>query len=105
MPDKDGYPTKKELEKIKNWDILNNDIQEFLEYIRSIWRTPDWGFSLKGKRILKLELHTGGWSGNEEIMYALQHNYLFWGLYWRKSLTGGHYYFRIKLYKRKVVRK
>jgi hypothetical protein len=42
----------------------------------------------------KLELHTGGWSGNEEIISVLQ-NSMFWVMYWQKSERGGHYYFEL----------
>lgn len=90
------YPTEKELEKIAKWDIRKNSVIELLEYIRRIWWMEDLLFNLTGKRVLKLRLHTGGWSGNEDIIYALKQN-LFWSMYWQKSLRGGHYYFKITL--------
>jgi len=92
MPDKDGYPTKKELDYIKNYDLLK--IQSFkplIIFLRSIWWQANWGFKFNK---YDLELHTGGWSGNEEIISVLQ-NTIFWFLCWEKSIRGGHYYFKI----------
>lgn len=89
---KDSYPTKDELKQIKRWGY--KDPKGLLEFIEDLWWQPDWGFKLTGKRVLKLELHTGGWSGNESIIRALREN-MFWMLYWQRSDRGGHYYFRI----------
>ena len=44
---------------------------------------------------ITIELHTGGWSGNEDLIRALQKSY-FWS-FWRISKVGGHYYFKIPL--------
>lgn len=100
---KNEYPTEKELKEITNWDITKQDIRLLLEYIEDIWWCPDFGFKLSGKRILNLELNTGGWSGNEDIIIALKKNFLFWSMFWEKSIKGGHYYFRIdlKIFKRR----
>lgn len=93
-----NYPTPNELNKIKRWNILNDkEILVFLSYIEELWWMPDWGFKLKGKKVISLELHTGGWSGNEEIISALKSNFMFWGMFWQKSIRGGHYYFKIPM--------
>ena len=94
--DKDGYPTEEELEKIRKWDIIEQPIVDLVSYVESLWWAPDWGFKLSGKRILRLELHTGGWSGNENIIAALRKNWMFWSLCWLKSTRGGHYWFKIE---------
>ena len=39
-------------------------------------------------------MHTGGWSGNEEIMSAVQST-MFWYFYWTRIERGGHYYLEI----------
>lgn len=95
MTDKDGYPDEKELKTIQEWDVIGeaNEISDLLAYLEELWRWPDSGFSLEGKT---LELHTGGWSGNEDIIIALEQNRLFWSLYWKKSVRGGHYYFDLR---------
>ena len=44
-----------------------------------------------------LELHTGGWSGNEDIIDKLSDT-LFWMICWESTRRGGHYYFEIPKY-------
>ena len=106
MPDQDGYPLEEELEKIKAWDIKKDGVEELLDLIEGCWHWPDCCFVKKTgfthffrKPCIKLELHTGGWSGNEEIMGILQSSD-FWILYWVKSERGGHYYFEIPMEKK-----
>ena len=99
MPDKHGYPTEEEIQEIENWnfDFSIGNNKRFINYLKSIWWTPEWGFVYKlKKRKLYLELHTGGWSGNEEIKGVLKKT-LFWNFYWQKSVRGGHYYFEIEI--------
>jgi hypothetical protein len=96
-PDKDGYPTEDELNTIKHWDILKDGVEELLKYMNSLWHFGGWGFNLKNEeKKLYLVLHTGGWSGNEDIVVALRENIMFWPLYWEKSTRGGHHYFEIE---------
>lgn len=111
MPDESGYPTEEELERLKTWNLPEQSVKELVEYIRSIWWMPDWGFHLYKQRdryfkrtVMVLELHTGGWSGNEEIMGVLEHPIVdgkitnfFWIFYWKATIRGGHYYFEIPL--------
>lgn len=96
MPDKNGYPTEEELQRVREWDAIK-DPKGLIEHIGSIWNYAEWGFVFieKGGK-WKLELHTGGWSGNEEIIDALQENgdpAGFWFWYWQQSKRGGHYWF------------
>lgn len=86
--DAEGYPTDEALEKITNWH--HRDFDLMIDFVRSIWWMPDWGFTIEGD---KLELSTGGWSGNESIMSALQRNYIFWSVAWVSHKRGGHYEF------------
>jgi hypothetical protein len=84
------YPSELELTFIKEFDIIKKPITELLDFVYSIWEYDDWGFK---KTPHAFELHTGGWSGNEDIISALKQNFLFWSLYWEHSSRGGHYYF------------
>jgi hypothetical protein len=93
--DEDGYPTDEALEEIKNWHYDKGWIS-LMEFVKSIWWASDWGFRVEenvGK--LTYYLSTGGWSGNESIVQAMQRNYLFWSLTWIQSRRGGHYIFEI----------
>jgi len=93
------YPTEEELNIIEKWDLAKKSVRGLLDDVKSIWWCSDMGFQLTGKRVLRLELHTLGWSGNEDIIGALRKNYIFWGMYWKKSIRGGHFYFRIEALK------
>lgn len=99
------YPTDKELAVIRKWDIIRYTIPDLVEYVRCLWNYADIDFfnlhtgreHLFRKACMKLELHTGGWSGNEDIIGALQQNFLFWSMFWRKHTAGGHYWFEIRI--------
>jgi hypothetical protein len=97
------YPTKEELKRIKKFDILKDNVHDFIEFLRSIWEYADIGYfkfyKLKSKKVWKLELHTGGWSGNEDIIYELKKT-MFWTVFWEKSIRGGHYYLDIREFKK-----
>lgn len=45
--------------------------------------------------VLHLELHTAGWSGNEDIINALLENRMFTALWYKQWKTGGHYWFEL----------
>ena len=83
----DGYPTEEELGNIKAWDM--GDLHGLMEYIMDYWKI--WGsFSREGDIYT---LATGGWSGNEDIIGAMQENIMFWALYWYSSSRGGKHVF------------
>lgn len=92
------YPTEHGLKAIETWDFEKQSVKDFLKLIRDAWNWADVGFyKLRGKRVLRLELHTGGWSGNEDVIEAMRNNWMFWLLCWKKSVRGGHYYFEIRV--------
>lgn len=95
MLDKDNYPDKISLKRIEKWDILKQGVQGLLDLVEENTHMADWSLSIAGKRVLRFEYHTGGWSGNEEVINALRRNILFFSMFWKKSTRGGHYYFRI----------
>lgn len=107
--DEDGYPEKTELEYIKNFKCDKNNVFTLLDFVHDIWWCPEWGF-VEGKRVddffttdmlnhrkkrkyKTLQLSTGGWSGNEDIIRALMDNKYFFLFYWVSSTRGGHYCF------------
>jgi hypothetical protein len=107
MPDADGYPTKAELRRIRHWQCLPAegvfDFEGLLHYVATIWWHPDlWTIRKRreraggrGKLIRRYSVSTGGWSGNEEIINALQDNRSFWWICWTESRRGGHYEFQV----------
>ncbi len=105
MLDENGYSDEKSLKEIEKWDILKQGVQGLLDLVEENTHFGDWSFCIKGKHILRLEYHTGGWSGNEDVIGALRRNHLFWGMFWQKSERGGHYYFRISKAWRKEQKK
>lgn len=90
-----NYPTKEELKIIRKWDVTRKSPVELLQFIQGICEYGENSMRIKGKKIILAEFHTFGWSGNEDIIGALQDNYLFWVMCWQKSERGGHYWFRI----------
>ena len=97
MLDKDNYPDEVSLKEIKEWDILKHGVQGLLDLIEDNTHWKDRQIHQTGKRVIRYEYHTGGWSGNEDVIDALRHNFLFWLMFWEKTTKGGHYYFRIDL--------
>lgn len=88
---KDGYPEETELIKIKNWKFGSIESYKlFFYYIKSIWKYPEY-FQIKRKYIY---VSTGGWSGHEDLIEAMQKNKIFWATCWYSSRVGGHYVFR-----------
>jgi len=84
-----------DLTRLQKWP-LPKDVMGFLDCLKGSWNSDYGSIIIKGKKVLRVELHTGGWSENEEVIGALQHS-MFWVFYWAKSVRGGHYYFRIRL--------
>ncbi len=88
------YPSEDVLQEIEKFSLTERKVEDLLEIVKEAWN--DIGnFVLIGKSKKRLELHTGGWSGNEDIINALRNNRLFFPIYWYKSERGGHYYFKI----------
>lgn len=70
---------------LKPWAIVDMFQEEWQEY----------GTIVQNREKGDLQLWTGGWSGNEAIIAALQANLLFFSLYWQESKRGGYYRFKI----------
>ncbi len=106
-----GYPTDEYLHFLKYFKP--ESIEEFEEFLIKIlkptWHYGDWGFKLKRpyRGIRRLELHTGGWSGNEMLIDAIKKNIYFTHVYMRYVMwkRGGHFYFEIGGYRPSDPRK
>lgn len=94
--DVDGYPTDEALEIIKRWPIFQ--YKELFEFIHGLWYMREWGWreeAIEGG--IRYSISTAGWSGNEDLIHALEHNHNFaWEMTWYQSRRGGHYIFEVK---------
>ena len=87
--DKDGYPTEDTLQRIETWPWT--DFDALLEYVTDCVD----GYGSVWKENGELKMITGGWSGNESVIAALQKNNVFWTMYWNSSHRGGLHTFKI----------
>jgi hypothetical protein len=85
------YPSEQDLEMIEKWPL--RDVFGLLNFIDDLWQYKV-DFRTWKKGALHYELHTGGWSGNEEIIKALEKNRFVerFCVMWKR---GGHWYFEI----------
>lgn len=101
----DRYPTDEELQRITTWP--HTDSLGLMDFVRSVWWMPDWGWRqevkppeegdlLHSEPYTHFAISTGGWSGNESIIYALEANWMFWMMCWTQSRRGGHYVFEVR---------
>lgn len=85
------YPSELELRRVRTWPV--SDWHGLFAYLRARWNYADVGYWTK--RGSTYSISTGGWSGNEELIGALQENHIVWSLCWISSRRGGHYVFRV----------
>lgn len=84
--DGEGYPTEYALKRIQEWDVLeHNKFVSLMDFVKSIWQYPEH-ISEENK---VYTLVTNGWSGNEDIIDAMQQNMMLNILYWCSSERGG----------------
>lgn len=97
--DEDGYPTEESINEIKDFqNFMDLGPKAFLSEIKKIWAYSDcgyWSEEVRNKETI-YHISTAGWSGNEEIIGAMQANYIFWAQHWFISRRGGHYIFKVK---------
>lgn len=102
--DADGYPSEETLERIATWPIETfTDFEAVMDFAGQAWsypdrwkkerdwHDPDWP---SGNPELRYLFSTGGWSGNESIVAAIERNTMVrvvgaWS--WQR---GGHYEYR-----------
>jgi len=73
-------------------------LKQFIDELTEAWDhnygTMSYSGAINGEpEEWSLELSTGGWSHNEDIIEDLQKYNFFWFIYWQKSERGGHYCF------------
>jgi len=85
--DADGYPTEESLEYLAAH--IPRDPCEPLAYVVEAWSTYGT-VRLDGST---LRLTTGGWSGNESLIEALELQHVAWPAAWESTHRGGAYCF------------
>lgn len=89
--DEAGYPADQTLEDISRWKVESKSLLQTLFVFIEETLNLDYGsFSVEGEVV---RIVTGGWSGNEAVIGALQQNLAFWGLCWESSHRGGLHWF------------
>lgn len=90
--DCEGYPADSLLDGIANFPVENKaGCARLLEHLEPAVAPYGW-FTKDGTRY---EIATGGWSGVESIVGALESNFLFWALAWESTHRGGLYVFEL----------
>ena len=87
-----GYPSEETLEAIRTWPSM--DRPGLLEFVREAWDT-DYG-TAEYQPIesgFRYRFVTGGWSGNESLIDALEDNWFAWTTMWQLSARGGLFEF------------
>lgn len=93
--DSHGYPDDKELEAIETWEMdwTGEGFRPLMDYVKSL----NWEAYGSWEQVGDMfRLATGGWSGNESIICALEKNFMFQAFCaeaWRK---GGLYIFDVR---------
>mgnify|MGYP001577565522 CR=1 FL=1 len=92
------YPTDEQLDRITKWTFDAPDsFTQFMAYVKSVgnyWPSEMFGWT-ETPETRTYHVSTGGWSGNESILSAMQDNLTFWMVCWQQHQRGGHYIFML----------
>jgi len=88
--DASGYPSEKTLRAIRRWPA--GGMEKLFAFIREAKWEEYGSWKQRGGRIV---MATGGWSGNEALIDALQKNRAVNMICWQRSDRGGRYEFKI----------
>lgn len=100
--DENGYPTAESLRCLRKALKAKDFMQATKAFYAALKenRYPDYcgpeRVEVRGEVIDVWGYHTGGWSGNEDIIAVLKESWLFDWLLERYD-RGGHYYFRVDI--------
>lgn len=105
--DSDGYPTDETLDAIRDWP--HEDLRGLVSFAKEAFEGGgNYGWFENQASRIEPAFHdgyvddghwwccaTGGWSGCESVIGALQENRIFWFMCWRASLRGGYFEFHV----------
>ena len=89
--DRDGYPTDDTLETIKTWPV-EDGLPTLFQFIKDALHPMYARYNELCDGTI--EIATGGWSGNEDVIAAFQQNVILWSVVWVSSHRGGRFIFR-----------
>jgi hypothetical protein len=87
--DADGYPSDDTIEAIEKWPT--EDFVNCLKFAEKAYQKQHYGVWKKQDGWIKIA--TGGWSGNESIVYALK-TQVYWKFLFLAQTSGGAYYIK-----------
>jgi len=83
------YPEKEDFEALKKIDTFLDGAETILDLFEQTGFGSGHITKFRGRA--RLYLHTGGWSGCEEMLDYI--NKIWWLVHWVKQERGGHYVF------------
>ena len=115
--DRDGYPSDETLDRIERWTVAQqrvpfgsrsaslDGVRKCLDFVVEAWDTRygsvhrtlidiEQAFLAPTANETFIRFATGGWSGNESLIHALQRNWMVHGLTWVMSRRGGLHIYR-----------
>lgn len=105
--DRDGYPSDETLDRIERWPVAQqvDGVRTCLDFVVEAWDTrygsvhrtlmvTEQAFLAPDANETFIRFATGGWSGNESLIHALQRNHIVHGLTWVMSRRGGLHIYR-----------
>lgn len=98
-----GYPHEEETERIRLWKIVDNDdFHAVMSYVAARWKYPDYWevhdrLNTIGQPEKEYVFSTGGWSGNESLVLAIEQNAILQMVGAQSWVRGGHYVYRFPL--------
>ena len=91
----DGYPTEAALAAIHTFTGSAKELVEVLyQGMRAYGVVTIEPKDDDRREIVEVYIATGGWSGNESIVSALQRSF-FWFAYWEQTRRGGAFWFHV----------
>lgn len=95
--DVNGYPLASTLALIATAPaVTEKQRRELLEFVADLWWNRRLLVRVWGLRWRFATFATGGWSGNEDLIAALEDNEVFWLMSWEASFRGGLYHFTVE---------
>ena len=94
--DDDEYPSGQELQALRRFE---GTARHFVDEVLRLWSYPDYATVSTitddfDREVLQLRLATGGWSGNESVVQAIDAG-MFRVLWWHLSQRGGLHIYRV----------